>query len=203
MQRPPFARRLPRVRGEAAVVNRLDEAPVLHVSWSPRGRAAGHQRRRVGRQRVDGPSRRRAQELRRQPRPRRDRPERRARRGARRDRPERQREEHPPPLREPSRADPGGPHLPRGRGDHRQGDGRVRRTPAHRDRLPAVQPLPAPDGDRQPDARRAEDQEDAATRRRETRTRAAGDVSAWWRRRTSTPISSRGASSSGWPSRGR
>ena len=40
---------------------------------------------------------------------------------------------------------------------------------ADRDRLPAVQPLPAPAGDGQPDARGAKDQEDAARRGRAAR----------------------------------
>ena len=47
----------------------------------------------------------------------------------------------------------GGPDLLRGRGDHPQGRGRLGRPAADRDRLPAVQPVPAPEGHGQPHAR--------------------------------------------------
>ncbi len=49
----------------------------------------------------------------------------------------------------------GRPYLLRGRGDHRQGHRPLRGPASHRHRLPAVQSLPAPEGDRQPHARTA------------------------------------------------
>ena len=82
----------------------------------------------------------------------RDRPRGGTRRSRLRDRPERLGQEHPAALHQPARAARGGRDLPRGprhlQGTERSlGRGRIRarlRPPAGRDRLPAVQPLPAP-----------------------------------------------------------
>ena len=97
-----------------------------------------------------------------------------ARRGARHHRAERERQEHAAALRQPARADRGGRICWRARRSPARAP-TSRRPPADRHRLPAVQPLPAPDGDRQPDARRAPHPEDAAARGGGPCPRAAGD----------------------------
>ena len=119
----------------------------------------------------------RPQELRRQRGAARDRPRRPQGRGADDHRPERQRQEHAAPVRQPARAPERGPDLLRGRGDHAQGDRSVCDAPANRDRVPAVQPLPAPDRDEQPHPRDAPDPAPAARRRRGARARSCSSAS--------------------------
>ena len=119
------------------------------------------------------------------------------RRGADDHRPERKREEHAPALRQPARAAERRADLLRGRGDHPQGNRRLGHAPADRDGVPAVQPLPAPDRDGQPDARHAPDPPPAARRGRAARAGAARAGRALRRRPSSIRTSSPAASSSG------
>ena len=158
----------------------------------------GRDQRGPGRSRRADP-----QELRRQPRPRRHRLRGGHGRDARRHRPERQRQEHAPPHDQPAGADPERADLLRRRGDHearRQG----RPGPAaDRHRLPAVQPLPAPARDGQPDPRGAPREEGPAQARPRSGLATCSPASASPRRSGRIPTSCRAASSSGSRSPGR